>query len=152
VAAEGGSDASERTAVDVTVESAGRLGPDAVRDPGPARCGHRDRRPADGTSEECTPIAEEITVTLTGVKTDLTMIWDADNTVWLLPAYTFTTDDGGQYQVIAIDDEFIELPEALPVPEPMPVEETVDPACRWRSTKSRPRRSSVSARTRRQGR
>ena len=36
------------------------------------------------------------------------MIWDADNTIWLLPAYTFGTADGGLYTVIAVDDAFIQ--------------------------------------------
>ena len=65
---------------------------------------------------------EPITITLTGVTTGLTMVWDAEDTVWLLPAYTFTDDQQGQYQVIAIDDAFIELPEALPVAEPLPAD------------------------------
>ncbi|MDP2293233.1 MAG: hypothetical protein Q8M22_18775 [Actinomycetota bacterium] len=65
---------------------------------------------------------EPITVTLTDVRLDLTMVWDADGTVWMLPAYTFGDTDGGQYTVIAVDDSFLELPEELPVPEPAPVE------------------------------
>lgn len=65
---------------------------------------------------------EPITVTLTDVELGLTMVWDADGVVWLLPAYTFSDADGGQYSVIAIDDSFISLPEELPMPEPMPVE------------------------------
>lgn len=68
---------------------------------------------------------EPITVTLTDVRLDATMVWDADGTIWLLPAYTFTDADGGQYTVIAVDDSFLELPEELPVPEPaetVPVE------------------------------
>lgn len=78
----------------------------------------------------CPPYVEPepITITLTGVTTGFTMVWDADETVWLLPAYTFTDDQGGQYSVIAIDDAFIELPEALPMPEPLPAEEVTDPA------------------------
>jgi len=65
---------------------------------------------------------EPITVTLTDVRLDLTMVWDADGVVWLLPAYTFSDADGGMYTVIAIDDSFISLPEELPMPEPMPIE------------------------------
>ena len=33
--------------------------------------------------------AEPITVTLISVEPDLTMVWAADNTIWLLPAYSF---------------------------------------------------------------
>lgn len=64
------------------------------------------------------PPLEPITVHLTGVVLDLTMVWAADNTIWLLPAYTFSSDDEGQYTVIAVDDSFLAMPE----PEPMPVE------------------------------
>jgi len=81
---------------------------------------------ADCISEPVNPAdLEPITVTLTDVRLDLTMVWDADGVVWLLPAYTFSDADGGQYTVIAIDDSFISLPEELPMPEPMPIEETL---------------------------
>jgi len=72
------------------------------------------------------PVPEPVTVQLTGVKMGLTMIWAADNTIWLLPAYEFSADDGGQYSVIAVDDSFIQLPAPYPA-EPMPIE-TVVPA------------------------
>ncbi len=78
---------------------------------------------------EVTP-AEPITVHLSGVTEGLTMVWAADNTIWLLPAYDFTSDDGGQYQVNAVADEFIEnVPaETRPVPEPAPADSvSVDP-------------------------
>jgi hypothetical protein len=68
---------------------------------------------------------ETQTVTLTGVTTDLTMIWDAEDTIWLLPAYSFTDSNGGVYQIIAIDDSFIEFPEVpAPAPEPLPAPDT----------------------------
>lgn len=57
---------------------------------------------------------EPVTVHLTAVKLGLTMIWAADNTVWLLPAYEFNADDGGQYTVIAVDDSFVQLPDPFP--------------------------------------
>jgi hypothetical protein len=50
---------------------------------------------------------EPVTVTLNSVKADLTMVWAADNTIWLLPAYTFGTADGALYTVIAVEDAFI---------------------------------------------
>ncbi len=65
--------------------------------------------------------AEPISVSLTGVKMGLTMIWAADNTIWLLPAYEFSAADGGQYTVIAVDDSFIQLPAPYPT-ETMPVD------------------------------
>jgi len=67
------------------------------------------------------PELEPITVTLTGVKMGLTMIWAADNTIWLLPAYEFSADDGGMYTVIAVDDSFIQLPAPYPT-ETIPVD------------------------------
>lgn len=67
---------------------------------------------------------EEITVTLTSVRLDLTMVWDEDGTVWLLPAYTYTSTDGGEYSVIAVDESLLDLPEPAPV-DTVPVETTV---------------------------
>ena len=61
------------------------------------------------------PISTEpITVTLNSVKPDLTMVWAADQTIWLLPAYTFGSADGGMYTVVAVADEFIQQPVAEP--------------------------------------
>jgi hypothetical protein len=54
------------------------------------------------------PNNEPVTVTLNSVKADLMMQWAADNTIWLLPAYTFGTADGGLYNVLAVDDAYIE--------------------------------------------
>ena len=59
--------------------------------------------------------SQPVTVHLNSVKGDLTMIWDATNTIWLLPAYTFGTADGGQYTVIAVDDAYIQQPDPVPV-------------------------------------
>ena len=63
--------------------------------------------PPGGCNTELPP-AEPITINLTGVTEDLTMIWATDGTVWLMPAYTFTASDAGQYQVPAIDDSFLQ--------------------------------------------
>ncbi|HEX2783124.1 MAG TPA: hypothetical protein VHN36_06030 [Ilumatobacteraceae bacterium] len=57
---------------------------------------------------------EPVTVTLNSVKPDLTMVWATDQTVWLLPAYTFGSADGGMYTVIAVSDDFIQQPVAEP--------------------------------------
>lgn len=63
-------------------------------------------------TDACTPIdVEPVTITLNSVKRDLTMVWDADNTIWLLPAYTFGSADGGLWTVLAVDDAYIEQPE-----------------------------------------
>ena len=58
---------------------------------------------------------EPITIHLTGVRADVTMVWADDGTVWLLPAYTFTSADGGEYTVIAVDDQYIAQPDPAPV-------------------------------------
>ena len=69
-----------------------------------------------------------IDVALTTVKLDLTMQWDVDGTVWLLPAYTFGDAEGGMYTVIAVADEYIQQPE-VPEPVALPaVEPVIEPA------------------------
>jgi len=70
--------------------------------------------PDVAASDACAPVdnSQPVTVHLNSVKSDLTMIWDADNTIWLLPAYTFGTADGGLYTVIAVDDAFIQQPDS----------------------------------------
>jgi hypothetical protein len=71
---------------------------------------------------------EPVTVTLNSVKPDLTMVWAADQTIWLLPAYTFGSADGGMYTVIAVADEFIQQPVAEPATsDPVPHPDTVVP-------------------------
>ncbi len=65
---------------------------------------------------------EPITVHLNDARVDLTMVWDVDGTVWLLPAYTFLSTDGGVYTVIAVDDQYVELPDTGVTTEPVPVD------------------------------
>ncbi|HEX3089481.1 MAG TPA: hypothetical protein VHQ23_12560, partial [Ilumatobacteraceae bacterium] len=69
---------------------------------------------------DCAPVpSEPVSVTLNSVKSDLIMQWAADNTIWLLPAYTFGSADGGLYTVIAVDDAYIQqVDPAVPVSEP----------------------------------
>jgi hypothetical protein len=89
----------------------------------------------EATSNNCAPVnVDPITVTLNSVKADLTMVWAADNTIWLLPAYTFGTADGGMYSVIAVEDAYIHQADpsvatTAPVGDPgvVPVPETVVP-------------------------
>ena len=94
----------------------------------------------------CGPVnPEPMTVTLNSVKRDLTMVWDTDGTIWLLPAYTFGSADGGAYTVIAVADSFIQppatepattepaqeptttiaVPDSVLVPLPAPVSDTI---------------------------
>lgn len=70
------------------------------------------------------PTPDPITIHLNGVRLDVTMVWDADGSIWLLPAYTFTSADGGEFTVVAVDDSLLDLPEPAPVdttPAPVPV-------------------------------
>ena len=85
----------------------------------------------DTVPVESLPPMEPITVHLNATRLDLTMVWAEDGTIWLLPAYTFTAVDegdfaGGEYTIIAVDDAFIDTPDPVTVdsavPETMPVD------------------------------
>lgn len=69
---------------------------------------------------------EPLVVTITGVEEELWMLWDADGTVWLVPGYAFTSDDGGRYSVPAIADEYLDIQEPIVEPdiEPVPLPDT----------------------------
>ncbi len=72
-----------------------------------------------GAAVDCAPIdAEPVTIHLTDVRLDSTMIWDEDGTTWLLPAYTFSDADGGTYSIIAVADEYLDVPAPVAVPLP----------------------------------
>lgn len=78
---------------------------------------------------------ETLEVALVSVELGLTQVWDADGTVWLLPAYVFADADGATYSVLAVTDEYIVVPEVpvdtVPldtVTVPDVVEPMVDPA------------------------
>jgi len=84
--------------------------------------------PVETTVIATTVPVEEVTVTLTKVRVELTQVWDTDGTVWLLPSYVFSTKDQGEYSVLALADEFIEFaqPDVVPMPaeiEPAPSSE-----------------------------
>ncbi|MGH9134462.1 MAG: hypothetical protein ACRDZZ_11030 [Ilumatobacteraceae bacterium] len=72
--------------------------------------------------------AEPVVVTLVDVRADLWWAWDADNSVWFLPAYTFTDSEGLAFTVPAVTDEYMIIaePTVEPMPEPAPAE-PVDP-------------------------
>ncbi len=74
---------------------------------------------------------EPIVATLVDVKADLWWVWDADGSVWLLPAYTFTDTDGNVFTVPAVTDEYMIVvePTIEPQPEPVPAE-PIDPVGR----------------------
>jgi hypothetical protein len=69
---------------------------------------------------------EQILATLVDVKADLWWAFDDDGSVWLLPAYSFSTSDGGIFTVPAVTDEFLVIVEP-PVVEPLPLPVPVDP-------------------------
>jgi hypothetical protein len=78
----------------------------------------------EAASVDCAPTGtDSITVTLNSVKPDLIMVWAADNTIWLLPAYTFGSADGGFYTVNAVDDAYIQQAD----PGPVSTEPVIDP-------------------------
>lgn len=78
----------------------------------------------EAASVDCSPTGiDSITVTLNSVKPDLIMVWAADNTIWLLPAYTFGSADGGLYTVNAVDDAYIQQAD----PGPVTTEPVIDP-------------------------
>jgi hypothetical protein len=73
----------------------------------------------DGSKPET---AEPIVATLVDVKADLWWVWDDDNSVWLLPAYTFTDTEGNAFTVPAVTDEYMIVVEPTIEPQPMPAE------------------------------
>ena len=81
---------------------------------------------AAATDEAISPMppdsGEPMKVVITGVDEELWMVWDVDGTVWLLPGYAFTTDDGGRYSVPAVPDEFIQIDEPIAIDDPLPVD------------------------------
>ena len=63
--------------------------------------------PVEPTVTYTSESVEPVVVTLVDVETDLWSVMDADGTVWLLPGYRFTGDDGGWYTVPAVTDEYL---------------------------------------------
>ena len=125
-AAEGAEAGTVSGSVNVVPESAvpAPQDPSVTVDPGLATA-PAAQAPAPDMPVQCDPAADcvpvdttPVTIHLTTVTTDLTMVWDADNTVWLLPAYTFGDADGGRYTVIAVTDEYLHLATPDVVPEP----------------------------------
>jgi hypothetical protein len=70
---------------------------------------------------------EPIEITLVNVRPSLEQVWAVDETVWLLPGYAFEAGaDQGEYSVIAVADEFLDIAEPEPIMiEPMPAETVV---------------------------
>jgi hypothetical protein len=65
---------------------------------------------------------EPVVVTLVDVQPDLWWAWDADGTVWLLPAYRFIDSEGGWHVAPAVTDEYLIQADPVMIDEPIPVE------------------------------
>jgi hypothetical protein len=85
-----------------------------------------DALPPDVTIEP-PQVLEPYVVTVTGVETTLTMIWQPDGAVLLVPGYAFLAADGGRWEVPAVEDKYIQ-------PAPLPTEETTVPSTDMSST------------------
>jgi hypothetical protein len=106
-----------RSAIDVAVSDTG-VAPAIAPDIAPCE--------PEAAAADCAPVpSEPVTVTLNSVTSDVTMVWAADNTIWLLPAYSFGSADGGIYTVIAVEDAYIH--QADPVPTTGQTDPAVDP-------------------------
>jgi hypothetical protein len=90
-----------------------------------------DEMPLDCTDPavSCLPTdpMEPIVLVLTEVTPSLEQVWADDGTVWLLPGYLFSGDDGAMASVLAVEDQYLVQadPQPVPLPEPMPVETAV---------------------------
>lgn len=75
--------------------------------------------PADEPGDRVVPdeIPRELVV-LTDVQADLWWAWSADDTVWLLPAYTFIDSEGRWHTVPAVTDEFLVIEEPIVLIDP----------------------------------
>lgn len=88
----------------------------------------------DPVPVDTTPL-EPMVVTINSVKADLTMVWADDGSIWLVPAYTYASTEFGNYTVIAIVDDLIDIPamdppvtiEPLPIDVPITIEPQPDP-------------------------
>jgi len=67
--------------------------------------GPAETRPADAVAER--GAGEPFEVRLTGVRPELQLVPTVDGELWLVPAYGFTSDDGGVHTVAAIPDEYL---------------------------------------------
>lgn len=82
---------------------------------------------SDAPAVEMPIVGEPMTVRLSDPQPALEQIWSRDDVVWLVPAYSFTGDDGGRYTALAIADDYLQPvePEVVESPPP-PVVDSVD--------------------------
>ena len=96
--------------------------PPATLAPAPEEPAGDDPMPVDPMPVESMPPMEPVVLTLVDVQPDLWWAWDADGTVWLLPAYRFIDSDGGWHTAPAVTDEFLIQSDPSEVIDPLPVE------------------------------
>jgi hypothetical protein len=82
-------------------------------------------RPVDVPVDPSVPTEPELAV-LVDVRADFWWTWDADGSVWLLPAYTFTDTEGRTHTVPAVTDEYLIIVD-VPATEPSVAPETIVP-------------------------
>lgn len=68
-----------------------------------------DSKPVDTVPMNTVPVdTTPYVVHLTGVKLVLSSVYTADGKQLLLPAYSFTSSDGGEYRVLAVEASFLD--------------------------------------------
>jgi hypothetical protein len=94
------------TTVDPTIAEPAPVDPPAPIDPAVS-----EPMPIEPMPIETVPF-EPVTVTLSNPTMSLEQIWAVDGTVWLLPGFAFTSDDGGTYSIIAVEDQYLDTASA----------------------------------------
>jgi hypothetical protein len=92
----------------------------------PAHDGPADDGPA--VDEPVVEDVEAVVVTLVSAEPVATTWWDADGTRWILPGVRFLGEDGSEWLVVTVADEYLDTgdagdgtdPEPVPMPEPEP--------------------------------
>jgi hypothetical protein len=106
--------------------------PDPGTEPGsvePAPASEEPLPPTTTTEPAPVPTEPEpVVVRLTAVAEGLWSLFGVDGTVWLVPSYVFTSDDGAQYPVLAIPADLIEIEQSMPLPASGAEEPVIDPA------------------------
>jgi hypothetical protein len=125
------SDAAETAAADTPVSapatSSSGSGSSGSGSSGVATGDTGATRPVDEPIDPGVAAEPELAI-LVDVRADFWWAWDADGSVWLLPAYTFTDTEDRTHTVPAVTDEFLIVVDVLAtepavdtiVPEPVP--------------------------------
>ncbi len=64
------------------------------------------------------PGGEPTVVRIVGVAEGLWAVFGVDGSTWLVPSYVFSDAEGGEYPVLAIPEELIEVEETAILPQP----------------------------------